>query len=263
MLLAGLTVVMAVLAAFRQIQRWLEDHVLAAIKRLLGMIGGGEGTEAPPAPPAPPPQEMLPPMEPNEPSKLLVMLEQVVKIAVTIAIIIAALFLLYWLGRRMSAWLRKWMDKLLQRQSALKAEDGAYTDEVEKLMTLNKWRNQMKNRFGSRRSREDDREPDWDELQSGKERMRWLYRKWLRGGMSAGYAPLPHLTPRETARSMSAWNGREEAKNEAERFAGGYEAVRYGDALPDESELERYRRWVEEQNGSRSAMGSKRQSKKS
>jgi hypothetical protein len=262
MLLAGLTVVMVVFAAFRQIQRWLEEHMLAAIKRLLGMLGGEEAAEPPPAEPAPPPQSMLPPMEQNEPSKMLVLLEQIVKIVVTIAIVAGALLLLYWLGRRLAVWLRRWMDKLLQRQTSLKAEDGAYTDEVEKLMSLNKWRDGIKNKLKSRRSREYDREPGWEELQSGQDRMRWLYRKWVRGGMSAGYTPQPNLTPRETAQSMSAWSGRDGAKPEAERFAAGYEAVRYGDAAPNESELERYRRWVEEHSVSRNAKSSKRNSTK-
>lgn len=251
MLLAILTVLIVVFTAFRQIQQWLEDHVFAAIRRLLGMFGGGEAAEPPPeVEPATPPQPMLPPMEQNEPSKLLVLLEQIVKIVVTIALVIGALLLLYWLGRRLSVWLRGWMDKLLQRQTSLKAEDGAYTDEVEKLMTLTKWREGIKNRFGSRRSKESDGEPRWEELQSEQDRMRWLYRKWVRGGMNAGYTPQPNLTPMETAESLSDWSGRAQGKTEAESFAGGYEAVRYGESVPSETELEHYRRWVEEQGAS-------------
>lgn len=262
MLLAVLAVLMAVLAAFRQIQQWLEDHVLAAIKRLLGMLGGGETAEPPPSEPAPPAQPMLPPMEQGEPSKILVLLEQIVKIVVTLAIVIGALFLLYWLGRRLTVWLRRWLDKLLQRQTSMKAEDGAYTDEVEKLMSLNKWRDGIKNRFRTRRRHEDDREPGWDELQSGQDRMRWLYRKWVRGGISAGYTPQPYLTPKETAQSMSEWSGRAEAEPDAESFAGGYEAVRYGESAPSETELEQYRRWVEEQSSSRTTKSARRNGSK-
>ncbi|MHA6484060.1 DUF4129 domain-containing protein [Paenibacillus sp. strain BS8-2] len=258
LLLAGLTLLMAIFAAFRQIQQWLENTLLAAIKRLFGMIGSGEEPQAPSEQPSPPPQEMPLPTDTGEPSKFLVLLEQLLKIIVTIVIVIAVLILLYWLGRRLAVLMRKWLDKLLQRQSVIKADDNAYTDEVEKLMSLTKWRDQLKNRFRNQQSRAGDNEPAWEALQSRSERMRWLYRKWLRVGIQQGYSPQAYLTPLETAQTMNELRRSEGEHKKALHFASGYDAVRYGGESPSEDELEQYRRYVEQQSAASKSKPSKR-----
>lgn len=246
-MLAGLTVLMIGIAAFRQIQQWIEDHIMAGLRKLFAMLGSGEKEERPPEPP---PQsntpDMLPPMEPSEPARWLVWLEKIMQIIVTIAIVVGVLFLLWWLGRKLAVWFRRWMDKLLQRQSARSSDDGAYTDEVESLMTIDKWRTKLRDRLKRRRGGIE-AELDWDELTSGKERMRWLYRQWVRAGIRQGFEPKPYLTPQETAESLAAWKGSHSNRSEAGSFINNYEAARYGEADMTEEQLAEHRRWVERQ----------------
>jgi hypothetical protein len=257
-LLVALSVFMLVLAAFRQIQQWIEDTVLAGLRGLFARLGNGE--EPPQPPPDQPPQQQpeMPPMERGEPAQWLVWLEQIVKIVVTILIIAAALFLLYWLVKRLAVIGRNWLDRLLQRQSSISQDEGAYTDEIESLMSLTKWRDRMADKLKSRRGTKGDSEPGWDEISEGKERMRWLYRRWLRGSMRQGYEPQPYLTPQEVAHDLAQWRGGDGERPGGEEFVRGYASVRYGEAQPGEEQLEGHRRWVEEQISAERASGSRR-----
>ncbi|MDQ6418050.1 DUF4129 domain-containing protein [Paenibacillus sp. LHD-117] len=258
LLLAGLTLLILFFSAFRHIQQWVENNLREGLSRLLSLFDRGESTEAPPEPPAEQPPNMLPPMEAAEPSPFLVWLEQVMRIVVTIAIVIAAVFVLYWLGKKFAALMRKWMDKLLRRQLVMAKEDGAYTDETESLMTLNKWREKYRDKLKLRKRSGGEREPAWEELSSGKERMRWLYRQWLKAEIRKGFVPQLHLTPRETADTLADWNGKDGHPSNVTDFVRDYEAARYGGADPVSERLDQHRSWVDKQGDSKRGWAERR-----
>ena len=255
-----LLVVVALTAAFGNAFGKL---IFAFLRWLFGMLPQGAPAEEPPAPePAPPSRpEGLPPAE-GEPgwfAQLLAMLAYAVGIT-TVGLL---LYLLgRWLYRNGGGLLREWLRRLAAflSRSGRGSEDAAYVDEE---TTVFSWetvgkrvRESWLGRLVSR-----DRAERWEDQRTNAERVRFLYRRWLRSAVDAGYEPRRHLTPRETEADVLAWAAARPASGRGASSAIGdgggaagalveqYDRVRYGDASPSDDDVERARRAIEGKKG--------------
>lgn len=176
------------------------------------------------APPAEAPPEAIPPMpsvEPNEPGLLSMILNIGFYILGAAAILAVLYFILRWLYRNTGGILRRTMDRLL---SLLRRETPAvsgYQDEETSLFnweqTIQDFRQYMRSKLtpASRRDR-------WEGMDGSRERIRWLYRHWLRARHAEGYEVKPYLTPQETAADVAAWS---QGQKRSSKYADGDASV--------------------------------------
>lgn len=165
------------------------------------------GSEAPPpeaAPPAAAPQ--LPAFEENEPGLLAVILDIAFYIAGTAVVLLMLYFTLRWLYRNTGGILRRAVDRLLtllRRES--KPAAAGYQDEETSLFTWEQTLRGFRKYWQSRLSPASRRDR-WEGMNGSRERIRWLYRHWLRARQAEGYEVKAYLTPQETAADVAAWS---------------------------------------------------------
>lgn len=236
-----------------------------------------------PQEPAPPPLEEpeagIPPLEPMLPVEshepdLLARILNYAFYAIG-GLLMAALlgFVLYWLYRNAGGIWRKAIDRLLSllRRESGAPEQAAYRDEETSLWTwesaLQGWR-----KVGARLLRAGKPPERWEEMRDNRERVRYLYRLFLRKERERGVPIKLHLTPRETVeelkretvrqdeaapaarpgkRKRSVGVGvsgrageaaREELESAADPLLRLYYGVRYGDETPRDEEVAELRR---------------------
>ncbi len=228
----------------------------AFIRWLFGLLPQGEPAEEPPAPEPPPPSmpEGLPAAE-GEPGWFAQLLD-ILAYAVGIAAVGLLLFALgRWLYRNGGGVFREWLRRLAAflTRSGRGAEDAAYVDEETTVFSWEAVGKRVRDSWLGRlvaRSRAE----RWEEQRTNPERIRFLYRRWLRSAVDDGYAPRRHLTPRETEADVLAWAASRPSGRggTAERGRGAegplvelYDRVRYGDAVPSDEDVERARRALE------------------
>ncbi|WP_309118877.1 DUF4129 domain-containing protein [Paenibacillus sp.] len=253
MMAAVLLVVIALTAAFGNAFGKL---LFAFFRWLFGLLPNEAPAEEAPAP-EPPPQTMpegLPAAE-GEPG-LWAQILDIIGYAIGIA---AALALLFWLGRWLyrnaGELLREWLRRLAAflTRSGRAPEDAAYVDEE---TTVFSWESAFKRVRESWLGRlvARSRAERWEDQRTNAERVRYLYRRWLRTAVDAGYESRRHLTPRETEADVIAWaasrpTGRSGMPasdgDKASALVELYDRVRYGDAVPSDGDVERTRRSLE------------------
>lgn len=240
-------VVIAALMFFSHIREgweWLRERLIAMLQALFSRSGPSE------APPLQQPEQGMTPLLPQDDgqrSVLLEWLEQIVVFLLYAAAIVGLIYLLYKLGRKLPSALRKWMAwllRLLRRERAVTVDPG-YEDEVESLDRERSGGGLF--RFVKRAEGTADK---WPEAGTNADKVRFLYREWLRRAMRKGYPLRPHLTPGETAEDIAAWQ-----RNAEREAAGGnagaaplvtaYEAVRYGGKTVSDAEVEAIREKLE------------------
>ncbi len=123
-----------------------------------------------------------------------------------IAVLIAGL--LYVGYKKAGPFLRKWISKLtafLQRRSKGEQQSG-YTDEETSVFEWDAlsgtspaaWLRRVTSGFTRRRD-------DQEQAATNSEKVKKLYREWLRDAVSSGYEPKRHYTPQETLRDVMNW----------------------------------------------------------
>ncbi|WP_277713422.1 DUF4129 domain-containing protein [Paenibacillus mucilaginosus] len=95
------------------------------------------------------------------------------------------------------------------------------------------------------------REPRWEDLRSGGERVRYLYREWLRGQRRRGLQAPPQWTPAETVREAAAANGAAAPGPAAGELLRLYESVRYGEKPVSDEEAAQLRSRLEAETASK------------
>ncbi|MCZ8524103.1 MULTISPECIES: DUF4129 domain-containing protein [Paenibacillus] len=208
----------------------LEAALRAVLLRLAGLLASLlPEAQDPPMPEAGPAPSASPPVLPSaeDPPGWLQWLEQALLYGAGALLALLAIYLLYRLARRLPQGIRHllaWLAERMNPAGRAGSTDG-YEDEVVSLLRVPTDRHRSTG-AGSR-----SREPRWKELRSGAERVRYLYRQWLRRQAAHGLQPAAHRTPAETVRAVS------EALDAAGRPAGPaaaellrlYEKVRYGE----------------------------------
>jgi len=223
-LLAAALVLAAGLGSW--IGRVLHDAVAGAFRLLAALLDRAPAPPPEPSAPAAPPPMPLPPQ--GEPSRFSRIMD-IALYALGWTILAAGAA---WLAYRLylsGGLLRRWIGRLialLAGSGRSPASDG-YTDEEEVVFRWEEVRQRWRDsRIG--RLRFGRREPGWNELADNRERVRYLYRRWLRGHTARGYEAKRHLTPLETERDVARWEA-------AASGRGGRSQAALGGGAPEEA----------------------------
>lgn len=276
-LFVGVIIVAAILLA-AGVGRWIGGLLMAMLRAVVRWL-----LRQPKEPePLEQPEMEVPPLEPMIPveshdSDLLSRILNFAFYAIGSLLIAALLgFALYWLYKNAGGIWRKAIDRLLSllRRESAAPKQADYRDEETSLFTwestLQGWR-----KMGARLLRTGRPPERWEEMKDNRERVRYLYRLFLRKERERGYPIKPHLTPRETVEELRLEAGRRDesaakaAGSERRRFSFGvrasekeksrvqeesdaalspllrlYYQVRYGEETPRDDEVaELRRRW--------------------
>lgn len=210
--------------------------------RLIGLLLASEGPPPEALPSAPPQtqnQEQMRLPE-GEAAWIWVFLERVMMIAFTLALVVAAAFLLRELYRRLPGWLRAagaWIAKY--RGVRLEETDTGYVDEVSSIRDgrrdIGPW-SRLKQLLRPEHTMR------WEELRTNGERVRYLYALAVRRSVRQGFRWRPQWTPAETAAEAAKTPAA--ARLEA-GLCEAYEQVRYGGAEPGDADIARWKMKVD------------------
>jgi hypothetical protein len=117
----------------------------------------------------------------------------------------------------------KFLDFLKSRNSFTRNETG-YVEEETKIISWKGLGKIYTDRLQEWLADMFKKEPKWKDLQTNKERIRYLYRHWLLERIAAGYTIKSNLTPHETEKDVRQW--RSQSEDEAE-MAAAYNEARY------------------------------------
>lgn len=234
-----LVVVMAIgfFGPIKQMMASLKNSLVDLINSLIRWMSRDKG-EPTPNQPAQPPANMGMPTDPDAgPSALALFLEKAayyLGVAILAALVIAVLYVIVRVGyrqvRRLIAWLRE------------RSEEGAagvqdYEEEKTNLLDWGELRKQLGERVASFVSRFE-REPSWERM-NGAERIRQLYRAFIRRSVGAAQPFEPHLTAQE---QLKAREDRQLNATQRGELTEAYNAVRYGGETIEESVSNRLKR---------------------
>ena len=228
----------SILALFRQIQQAIERFFHTMLDRIMSWLNQSEKQAPLDEQPINNPQpEMLPVEEVKPPSDWMLLLEKMLKVVGIVLIIIFVCIILFVLFKKLYQWGRLIAAKLLERGADSRSSAAGFTDEVESLMTLTNWREQMGNRLKKLLPKKRSFLKEWSGLASNTDKIRFLYSRLLWAEAERGYAVKAHLTPRETADDMVKWKEGKHKQYGMHHFIDVYEEVRYGDKLPDDQQV--------------------------
>ncbi|MFE5317541.1 DUF4129 domain-containing protein [Paenibacillus sp. NPDC056579] len=236
-LLIGLVLLLiALIVAFRMLQQamgWLKEQLAALLRALFASSD---------KPPAMVPEQKPQPTPPNlgvseAPPVWLEVLEKIFYYITAAVIIAAVLYLLYRIAIKIPGWARlffTWLAGKL-RSNDMRASRTGYEDDVESLMDWDQLGSQLFSRW--RRWFGGSRPEKWEDMATNRDRIRFLYRSWLRQSIHQGYRIKRYLTPRETGREIEAWH--KLPPDETDKLVAMYDSVRYGDkdAVSDQEVL--------------------------
>ena len=92
-------------------------------------------------------EPQLPAGEAKAPSEWMLLLEQILKIIGIVLLIVVVCVLLYFLAKKLLQWGKLIAAKLQERGADHRNGGAGFTDEVESLMSLTSWREQMGNQL--------------------------------------------------------------------------------------------------------------------
>lgn len=237
--------------------------LFAAIRWLLQKLLSAEPPETPPPQQEPPPSAapMLPPAE-EQGSELVKLIYDMIGYAFIGAVVIGILFGIgYWLYKYSGGIVKQWMNRIvawLTRRHQSESEETAYTDEETGVFSWEAVGRGVKDSWLGRllsRSRGE----RWEDAQTNAERVRYLYRRWLRSALEGGYELRAALTPKETEAEVRRWTSSQEAQGsgkKTKRDAGKnsaatdallrlYYRVRYAGEDVGADEVERLKREID------------------
>ncbi|MDQ8733700.1 DUF4129 domain-containing protein [Paenibacillus sp. LHD-38] len=240
-MMAVIVIVISVIALFRQIQQMIERFFHSIVERLMIWLSQPEEVQ-PPAEELPDAAEpQLPAGEAKAPSEWMLLLEQILKIIGIVLLIVVVCVLLYFLAKKLLQWGKLIAAKLQERGADHRNGGAGFTDEVESLMSLTSWREQMGNQLKKLFPKKRSSAQEWSDLRTNAEKIRYLYTRLLRNGSEQGYVIKDYLTPRETADDMAKWKDGSLKQGSLQSFIDEYEKVRYGDKLPDEQQVDTFK----------------------
>ncbi|RJE90213.1 DUF4129 domain-containing protein [Paenibacillus sp. 1011MAR3C5] len=234
----ALMALLGLVMAFAQFRQAIEDLFRSILRAIFGRIGSGE--PAPPIEEPPPPPLILPEVEPKE-YRFWDYLEILIFVVFVILMAAVTVYVIKLVFKKFGHAIKMMINKLLGRRVAQPEPETGYTDEIESLMSLSDIRNRMKNKLRSLFGSGEGKNDEWNSLATNRERVRYLYRKWVSDATKHGYEHKLHLTPRETAADM---NGRMEKAGDREwvhSFIEQYEGARYGDKEPGDEQVQHLR----------------------
>ena len=208
------------------------------------IFAGSEQPAPQEAPPAAIPE--FPAAEASEPGLLSTILNIGFYILAGAAVLAVLYYALRWLYRNTGGLWRKAVDfllSLLRRESPAAA--AGYQDEETSLFT---WEQTVKgiSEYWRNRLMPPGRRDRWEGTNGSRERIRWLYRHWLRARHAEGYEVKAYLTPQETVADVAAWTEGQKRQRKSpgsggqtsEQLLGLYNAARYAEAEQQEPAAE-------------------------
>lgn len=249
LMIAIIVGMVSILALFRQIQQAIEGFFHSILKWVMSWLDQPEKQapveEQPIIDPAP---QLFPPDEAKPPPDWMLILEQILKIAAIVLVIIIAILILFFLLKKLYQWVKLFAAKLLDRGTESRNSAVGFTDEVEHLMTLTNWREQMGNKLKKLLPKKRAFSKEWNELSTNREKIRYLYSRFLWADAERGYMVKTYLTPRETADDMAKWKEDKHKQGGIHRFIDVYEEVRYGDKLPDDGQVAAFKQQLDNES---------------
>lgn len=192
--------------------------------------------------------ELIPPeLQEGEPStfaKWLLRILTVFGVVLFIVVSIWIVFLLYRKFREVFRRLFAWMARLFRSRLDVRTDTG-YVDETTRLLTLDTIRERWSQRLREWGSRGKER-ANWEDW-SARERIRYVYRQFVRARIDEGYEYKAYLTPSETAKDLASWSQERKKMDEPkpDDLIRLYNQARYSDDDIDASEAERVRQLIE------------------
>ncbi|MGO4182760.1 DUF4129 domain-containing protein [Paenibacillus sp. TAF43_2] len=227
--------IISILALFRQIQKMIESFFHSIIERIMNWLNQSREQTPAEEPPIDSSTPEMPLEETKPPSDWMLLLEQIAKIIGIVLVIIILCILFYFIARKVMQWAKLIAAKLQERGADSRNNGVGFTDEVESLMTLTKWREQMGNKLKQLLPKKRSFAQEWNELRTNTEKIRFLYARLLRSSAEQGYTVKEHMTPRETSEDLNTWQAGK--LDNMPRFIELYEEARYGDKQPDDKQI--------------------------
>ncbi|MDU4697232.1 MAG: hypothetical protein E6Y08_15560 [Paenibacillus sp.] len=222
-LFIGIIIAVALLLA-AGVGRWIGGLLMSLLRAVVSWLLRQPKEPEPLEQPdieAPPMEPMLPPVESHDSDLLVQILNYAFYVFGGLLIVALLGFALYWLYKNAGGIWRKAIDRLLSllgRESA-PPEQAAFRDEETSLFTwesaLQGWR-----KIGERLLRTGKPLERWEDMKDNRERVRYLYRMFLRKEHEQGYRIQPHLTPRETVEELKQETARQAAEAAKSSRAG-------------------------------------------
>ncbi|WP_138751191.1 DUF4129 domain-containing protein [Paenibacillus sinopodophylli] len=227
------------IALFRQIGQAVERFFHDIIDRFMDWMNRPKEEQIPAEelPEAAPPQ--MPVEAAKPPSDWMLLIEQIFKIIGIVIAVIAICILLYFIIKKVMQWISVIVAKLQERGADNRDQSEGYTDEVESLVSIHHWREQMGNQFRKRFMKKRTFAEEWEGLATNSEKIRFLYAHYIREGEKQGYVAKPHLTPRETVDDLVNWQAGKPNTEGIQQMVDVYEEVRYGDKFADDEQVRR------------------------
>lgn len=221
--------------------------VLDIIKALLRLLFRAEEAKPVPPPPAeePAPMPQLP--QTDEGTGLLVKILDMIFYIVGYALLAGlAVVLLYWLYKNGGGIVRRWIRAFLAwlRRSRPTEQGEEYSDEESDVLTWETAKQSLSDGLRMLGRIASALRPERWESMSSRERVRFLYRRWLRPLAGRGYEAKRHLTPAETVRDAVSWAERAGIRTQGDdrKLIELYNKARYSKDDITEDEAEELRR---------------------
>jgi hypothetical protein len=238
---------------FRKLQaalNWLKELLIAWLRELLNRPSEPQSVNQETAAPQPP----MGLGEAAPPAAWLQWLEKAAMVIAGIALVIGVLFLLYIGAKKLPALFKRffiWLIQLFNQRGQQRQKATGYEDDVESLMDWKGLNSKMAGRVKKWITKQFEQKLQWQAMDN-RERVRFLYRQWLRKHAKEGYQPQKHLTPNETSNDIGRWaKGREAASEGAlpvDSLIKLYEQARYSSGIPEEADVEALKKTFENQN---------------
>jgi hypothetical protein len=217
---------------FIRLKNWLLEQINAWLQ---WMNRPGEDTQSVQS--TPPPGNMGMPGEKGEPAAWAVILEKIayyIGVVLLVALVLGILYVFVKVAYRQIKKLIAWLRERAENQSVGMQE---YEEEKTNLLDWSELRKQLGERVSSFVSRFE-RDPNWDRLSSA-ERIRHLYRSFVRRSVGAGQPFEAHLTAQE---QLSVRQDRQLNEKQRNELSDAYNAVRYGSKQVEEDVANRLKR---------------------
>lgn len=211
----------------------------------------------------PPNMDIFEPQPESEPAWWLTILDY---IGYTIAIVVGVL-LIYYGGRTLFRLLASGIRKLIQflKERGLftdHEQEIGFVDEKQQLFSLKEFGRLYRDRVQQWLADRLKQEPKWKDLQSNRERARYLYRRWLLHRIAAGFQFKPSMTPKEIGKRVGQSSHSRETVGKTARHATSdmlaheqmaddlislYEKARYSHTDISDEEIARVKKLVVQQ----------------
>ncbi|TXK78395.1 DUF4129 domain-containing protein [Paenibacillus sp. N3.4] len=234
--LIGFIALITLVAFFQQLQHGVIWVIRSVLGWLVSLMHSEPQAEQPkPSPSAVPPLQLdAPSSEPGWFAKFLHIVEVIAVYAIGLALIVLVIYLIF---SKIIPLLASLIRRLMNRSLSSKLDDASegFSDEKESLLEWKNlprlWWQQAKKTW----SKEKKSELRWTQLESNRERIRFLYKRLIQQATSEGYTYKRSLTPNETEQDLKA--NKQLSQQTVHAITQAYNQVRYGDVEVTDSQL--------------------------